>query len=105
MNLAFVISLPDQPSFSYLFSVWPWPLGICAAYLFLGGCIAQPFTKWGIIAQSAGLLLFIPFPAMFPSAVPLILGPGFAIGCISACMISIGRYVEGVKFKTNSASE
>jgi hypothetical protein len=94
LGLSYFLALPGEAIFNYLLTVWPWPLGIGAAYLFFGGCLAQLFSKWGLIFQVIGLLLFIPFPMIFHSAVPLTLGLGFLLGSLSVLLIAFGYYSE-----------
>jgi hypothetical protein len=81
-----------------LLQTWPFQLGVVSGLLFLGGCIALLFTRWGVIAQILGLIAFFVFYLTFPYNFQYTaLGIGFYIAVLSAVICLIIDF--GVKSK------
>jgi hypothetical protein len=71
-----------------LMQTWPFQLAVISGLLFLGGCIALLFTRWGVIAQILGLIAFLGFYLTFPYGFQYTaLGIGFYVGVLSAVII------------------
>jgi hypothetical protein len=71
-------------------------LGVIGGLLFLGGCIALLFTRWGVVGQILGLIAFLIFYSMLPygyGSEYAYLGIGFYVGALSAVVCFITGFV------------